>query len=99
MSRNGKIRQTSVALICSGAAVFFGYHAIKGRHGLEARLVLDAKAQALQERLASLETMLTRLRRDSELLQDAHLDADSLDEAARSVLGYAAEGEIVVLTR
>ena len=99
MARNGKFRQLTVVLLCLGLAGYFGYHATKGRHGLEARFRLTAKAQALHEQLASLEAMLSNLKRDVALLQDEHLDQDSLDEAARSVLGYAADGEIVVLTR
>ena len=99
MARKGSIRQLTVVLLCSGLAGYFGYHAIKGRHGLEAHLRLSAKARALNERLASLGTVLSTLKRDVDLLQDAHLDKDSLDEAARSVLGYSAEGDIVMLTR
>lgn len=98
MARFGSIRQFTVVLLCLGLAGYFGFHAIKGRHGLEARLRLDAKAKALDERLTGLETMLSHLKRDVALLQDEHLDQDSLDEAARSVLGYSAEGDIVVLT-
>jgi cell division protein FtsB len=99
MARNGKYRQLTVVLLCFGFAGYFSLSAIKGRHGLEARLRLDAQAKALHERLDSLETVLSHLRRDVALLQDEHLDADSLDEAARSVLGYAAEGDVVVLRR
>ena len=46
-----------------------------------------------------LEAVLSNLKRDVALLQDDHLDEDSLDEAARSVLGYAADGDVVMLTR
>ena len=99
MARNGNYRQLTVVLCCLGLAGYFGFHAIKGRHGLEARLRLDAQAKVLNERLSGLETVLSHLKRDAALLQDDHLDADSLDEAARSVLGYAAEGDVVVLKR
>jgi cell division protein FtsB len=99
MARNGRFRQLTVVLLCFGFAGYFGLSAIKGRHGLEARLRLDAQARALQERLSGLETVLSHLKRDVALLQDDHLDVDSLDEAARLVLGYAAEGDVVVLRR
>jgi cell division protein FtsB len=99
MARNGKYRQLTVVLLCFGFAGYFGVSAIKGRHGLEARLRLSAQAQALHERLHGLETVLSHLKRDVALLQDEHLDADSLDEAARGVLGYAAEGDVIVLGR
>ena len=99
MARNGTIRQLTVVLLCLGFAGYFGYHAIKGRHGLEAHLRLSAKERALKEQLVDLEAVLSNLKRDVALLQDEHLDQDSLDEAARSVLGYAADGEVVMLTR
>ncbi len=99
MPRNGRYRQLTVVLLCFGFAGYFGFSAIKGRHGLEARLRLNTQAQALSERLHGLETVLSHLKRDVALLQDDHLDADSLDEAARSVLGYAAEEDMIVLKR
>ena len=99
MARNGRYRQLTVVLLCLGFAGYFGFHAIKGRHGLEARLRIDAQAKALHERLHGLETVLSHLKRDVALLADDHLDADSLDEAARGVLGYAADGDVVVLRR
>lgn len=89
-------RQTTVVLLCLGLTGYFAYHAINGRHGLEDELRLTAKARALEERLVGLETVLSSLKRDVALLQDDHLDEDSLDEAARAQLGFAAEGEIVV---
>ena len=95
MARNG-FRQLTVVLLCLGLAVYFSYHAVQGRHGLETRLRLSEKARLLGEQLTGLEAVLSHLRRDVALLQDNHLDADSLDEAARSVLGYAAEGDIIV---
>jgi len=99
MADKGSIRQSTVVLLCLGLATYFGYHAIKGRHGLEAHLRLSAKERALNEKLVGLEAVLSNLKRDVALLQDTHLDEDSLDEAARSVLGYAADGEIVMPTR
>ena len=97
MARKGSILQNTVVLLCMGLAIYFGYHAIKGRHGLEAHLRLSAKERALQGKLVGLEAVLSHLKRDAALLGDEHLDEDSLDEAARSSLGYAADAEIVML--
>ena len=97
MARSGRIRQTTVVLFCLGLATYFSYHAIKGRHCLEAHLRLSAKERALTEQLVDLGAVLSHLKRDVALLQDEHVDEDSLDEAARSVLGYAADGDVVVL--
>jgi cell division protein FtsB len=98
MPGHTSIRQTIVTLLCLGLTGYFGYHAIKGRHGLEARLRLEAEAKALETRLASLEAVRSNLVRDVSLLGDQHLDQDSLDEAARNVLGFAGDDEIVVRT-
>ena len=99
MARKGNIQQNTVVLLCLGLATYFGYHAIKGRHGFEAHLRLSAKERVLNERLVGLEAVLSTLKRDVSLLRDEHLDEDSLDEAARAVLGYAADGDVVMLTR
>ena len=99
MARNRRSGSFIVTLICLGATVYFGYHAIKGRHGLETHLKLSAQERVLTEKLAGLEAVRSRLARDVDLLQDAHVDEDSLDEAARSQLGYAADGEIVMFLR
>jgi cell division protein FtsB len=97
MAREGSFQQTTVVLLCLGLAGYFGYHAIKGRHGFEVQLRLSAKQRTLNEQLAGLEAVLSSLKRDVGLLQDQHLDEDSLDEAARASLGYAADGEVVML--
>jgi len=99
MVRNGITRQFTVVLLCLAFAIYFGFHAIKGRHGFEVHQRLSAKERALTGELGDLEAVLSHLKRDVALLEDEHVDEDRLDEAARSVLGYAATGDVVVLTR
>jgi cell division protein FtsB len=92
-------RQIIVLLLCAMLSAYFGYHAIHGRHGLEARATLVVRAAELELRLEGLETVRARLERNVALLSDQSLNADMLDETARSVLGFAGERDIVVMTR
>ncbi len=97
MVRNSKRRQNWVMLVCLMLTTYFGFHAIKGKHGLEAQTELSLRAERLKVELASLETMRSDLERDIALLDDKALDPDYLDELARSVAGFAKPGEIVIL--
>ena len=89
-------RQTSVLLVCTVLTIYFGHHAINGRHGLGARSDLLVKAETLKERLAVLSTMHARLEHEAAMLSDPVIDLDMLDETARSALFLAATDEIVV---
>jgi cell division protein FtsB len=97
MVRTGSRGQTSVLLICLLLTTYFGYHAIKGKHGLEAFSELSLRAERLSGELKSLEAMRSGLERDIALLDGKALDPDYLDEMARSVAGFARPGDIVIL--
>ena len=99
MVRNSKWRQTSVLLVCVLLTSYFGFHALKGKHGLEAQSELTRRAERLQVELTGLETMRSDLERDIALLDDKAIDPDYLDELARSVAGFAKPGDIVILDR
>ena len=92
-------RQTWVSLLCMMLSAYFAYHAIHGRHGLEARAMLVARSAGLELELEGLETVRARLERNVSLLSDQSLDRDALEEAARSVLGFAGADDIVVIER
>ena len=97
MVRTGSRRQTLVLLICLLLTSYFGYHAIKGKHGLEAYSELTLRAERLSGELKTLEAMRSGLERDVALLDDKALDPDYLDEMARRVAGFAMPGDIVIL--
>lgn len=97
MVRTGSRRQISVLLLCLLLTIYFGYHAIKGKHGLEAYAELSLRAERLSGELTSLEAMRSSLERDVALLGDKSIDPDYLDEMARSVAGFARPGDIVIL--
>ena len=97
MVRNGSRRQTLVLLLCLLLTSYFGYHAIKGKHGLEAYAELTLRSEKLSGELKTLEAMRSDLERDVALLDDKALDPDYLDETARRVAGFARPGDIVIL--
>jgi cell division protein FtsB len=71
---------------------YFAFHAVQGRHGLEARARLKAQGVALAEQIARLETSRITLERDARLLAPETLDLDLLEEVARS-LGFSRPGD------
>lgn len=90
------IHQTFVPLVCIGLIAYFAYHAISGRHGLEARAKLQLRERVLERQLSDLEAVRDRLERDVALLDPESLDPDMLDEQARRILGYAGREEIII---
>jgi cell division protein FtsB len=76
---------------------YFAGHAMKGRHGLEARRALQARETVLSKELESLEAVRSRLERDVALMSPDQPDPDMLDEQARRVLGFARQGERILI--
>lgn len=92
-------RQVSVLLLCGGLTVYFGYHTIKGRHGLETRTRLIERSAALEREIKSLETVRARLERELALLDDSKPDLDYVEELARRHLGFAARDDRILVER
>ncbi len=92
-------RQVSVLLLCGGLTVYFGYHTIKGRHGLETRTRLIERSAALEREIKSLETVRARLERELKLLDDPNADVDYVEELARRQLGFAAREDRILVER
>ena len=66
--RKGWLRQTSVLLLCASLTAYFAYHAIRGKHGLEARSRLSERSMLLEREITSLEAARANLERDVALL-------------------------------
>lgn len=92
-------RQVSVLLLCGGLTVYFGYHTINGRHGLETRTRLIERSAALEREIKSLETVRVRLERELALLNDPNVDLDYVEELARRQLGLAARDDRILVER
>ncbi len=94
-----RLRQVFVLLFSLSATAYFSYHAIHGRHGLEARSALVERADLVEFEIRSLETVRDRLRHDVSLLRPDVPDPDLVEEIARDVLGYVHPADRVVPTR
>ncbi|MEZ5816642.1 MAG: septum formation initiator family protein [Hyphomicrobiaceae bacterium] len=92
-------RPSLVLLLCCCLTSYFGYHAVHGNHGLEARNALHERAELLARELRVLEAERLRLDREVELLSPKHPDPDFIQELARAELGYARPNELILLER
>lgn len=83
------------------ACTFFyiGFHAVSGDRGLVAWFKESRKLTTLKADLATATAEREEYERKVKLLSSNSLDLDMLDEQARSVLGFAAPDEIVVIPR
>jgi cell division protein FtsB len=85
-----------VLLACLTSSAYFGYHALHGRHGIEARDRLVERANLLDFEIKSLEAVRDKLKRDVALLSPDRPDADLVEEIARDVLGYVHPQDVLV---
>jgi cell division protein FtsB len=90
-------RRPLLLLVCLCLTGYFGYHSLKGRHGLEARAELISRQQRLDVELARLVAVRTRLEREVRLLSEEAPDADLVEEIARDMLGFAYPGDRIIL--
>lgn len=91
-------RQVVVLLICSGFASYFAYHAINGRHGLEAKHRFLERLTLLEFEIKSLEAARARFTQDIALLTPELPNADIVEGIARDVLGFVHPDDKVILT-
>lgn len=94
-----RLRQGMVLLACCSSTAYFAYHAIKGRHGLEARNQLIERSELLDFEIKSLETVRSKLERDVALLAPEVPNPDLVEEIARDVLGYVRPTDRLVRQR
>lgn len=83
-------------LTCFASTGYFGYHALHGRHGLDARNQLIERANLLAFEIKSLEAVRSKLERDVALLAPEVPNADIVEEIARDVLGYVRPADKVM---
>lgn len=97
MIEQSTLRQNLVLVICLVMLGYFGFHAVEGKHGLEARAVLLKRASELDRRLARLEVKRLRLVRNVDLMSNDRLDPDMLAEQARHVLVMTHPDDVVLV--
>ena len=86
-------------LVCLCLTAYFGYHAIQGRHGLEARSRLIDRSAQLEREIGALEIVRSRLQREVALLDERSPNPDYIDELAREELGFALPGDRLIIER
>ena len=76
--------------------VYFSYHALAGNRGWFALQDLRERRDALSVELSAVREDRARFERRVDLLDRDHIDADLLEESARSTLGYAEPDDLVI---
>ena len=97
--RRGLPRQTTVLLLCLGLTTYFAYHAISGKHGLEARSRLVERSFIIERDTSALEVVRARLARDVAGLSHSNPDHDLIDEMARELFAVSRPDERIVLIK
>ena len=92
-------KRTLTVMACLGLTAYFAHHAVSGRHGLEARRHLMARAPALEQQVTTLSAARDRLKLEVSLLSSDFPSRDLVEEVAREVLGYVLPSEIVWIGR
>ncbi len=90
-------RRSPVLLMCLGLTVYFGFHAVQGKHGLEARARLLSRSVRLDKDLRALEAVRLGLEREVALLAEPRPHPDYVEELARELLGYARPRDLILL--
>lgn len=75
---------------------YFGFHAVNGDLGLNAKVQIEARRDRLQKELDALVAERTELEHRSALLQDGTMDADMVDQQARAMLEFARPDDLVI---
>jgi cell division protein FtsB len=88
-----------VLLGCLAVSAYFVHYTINGTHGLAARSRLIERSSILKHEIASLEAVRRRLRRDVDLIDSDPPHPDLVEELARSVLGFARPGDVLLADR
>jgi 16S rRNA G966 N2-methylase RsmD len=78
---------------------YFAYHAISGKHGLEARSGLMERSLVIERDTSALEVVQARLARDVAGLSLTHPDLDLIDQMARELFAVSLPDERIVLTK
>jgi cell division protein FtsB len=89
----GQVALTAGLLL---ALFYIGQNTLAGRHGLLALIESRQEINLLEVELAQVESERAIIARDVQLLSPPYVDQDLLDERARSELGYARAGELVI---
>lgn len=91
------ITSLTLYVVTAGLSSYFIYSAVFGARGLQARDRYQAEMGKLAQVSAMLSKQNAAWRHKVMLIRSGVIDADLLDNEARSVLGLVAKDEVVVL--
>ena len=94
--RHSRFRFLVLPLVLAAVALYFGWQSTRGDFSQERRAALSAEREARQAVLAELEARREQLEDRVARLRSEALDADLLDERARSQLFLAGPNELVI---
>lgn len=92
-----RARHAIFPLLSACAISYFGYHAVHGEYGFGAYVKLHQRIAALQAENVALTTERNQMEHRASLLRPDSLDPDTLDERARTLLGFAHPDDLVIL--
>jgi cell division protein FtsB len=78
------------------ATAYFAYHVVYGTHGLLAKARHIDRLENVQREVAVLEAVRSRLQQDVAALASEPPHPDSVEEAARGLLGLVRPGDLIV---
>src|SRR6056297_600778 len=73
--------------VAFGLGLYFTFAAVQGDYGLFRRAEIEGESRALQARLDALQDQVASMENLTRRLSDDYLDLDLLDQQARDVLG------------
>ena len=94
--RQSRLPGLLVPGLCLAILGYFAYHAQTGRYSIHTKAEMREEALRLQVALADLTHKREQMQRRVDQLTVGTLEKDALDEVARSQLGLAAPGELVI---
>ncbi|MDZ4792042.1 MAG: septum formation initiator family protein [Hyphomicrobiales bacterium] len=81
-----------------GLCGYFTYHAVNGRHGLEARMGVEARVKSLEAELKLIKAEREGLERRAAAMTDGPAgDRDLIEEQARVILNFSHPADIIML--
>ncbi|MCE2927783.1 MAG: septum formation initiator family protein [Rickettsiales bacterium] len=83
-------------MLCVLVLFYLGYHTVSGDRSLFALFKEKRKLEALSQELADTIAKRETLEKRVAMLSSNSLDLDLLDEQARTILGMAGKGEVVI---
>ncbi|TPW31362.1 FtsB family cell division protein [Pararhizobium mangrovi] len=97
--RQSRLGRLTVPCLAAVFLSYFGYHAVNGDLGLNARVQLEAKRAELSKTLDGLRHQREGLEQRASLLKGDTLDRDMLDIQSREMLDVTSPDDIVIFRR